>query len=228
MIPWAASVWVAGVALADPATDVLRQREVVDEAAATVLAARAGGSRKQEAAAMVRYRDAAAALERLEQAATPVEDVRRARRDAVTALTRALAEGERASPARDVIAAWLGEPEARTGLLETALNAAGQAPDTIRRGVLLDVVEQSDALAALLLFDAAEAELVADQLALRATSLRRHGPAQTASIADEVEAHRIDEQAREARLRNEVCLGLRERVLATRRLAIAALEQGER
>ncbi|MEQ1508271.1 MAG: hypothetical protein ABMB14_38930, partial [Myxococcota bacterium] len=163
---------LATVAHADPATDVLRQRQIVDQAVAEVAQARAEGARRREAEAMVVYRASAIALERLEAAAgPPVEDVRRRRLAAITELTAALAEGKRTDPAREVLVGWLGDPTARAVLLDAALTAADTAPPEIRRGLLLDVVEQSDALAVLLLFDAADAAVERDQLTLRAASL---------------------------------------------------------
>lgn len=229
MSPLGVMVGLATIALADPATDVLRQRQVVDDAVAEVARARAEGERRREAEAMRVYREAAIALERLVQTAgPPVEEIRRQRVAAITELTNALAEGSRESPAREVLAGWLGAAEPRAELLADALGAADLAPTEIRRGVLLDVLEQSDALAVLLLFDATEAELEEDQLMLRATSLRRRGPALTATMADEVEALRLEEQARAAEGRNEAWLTLRVRVLSLRRRALAALEGEER
>lgn len=209
----------------DPGTELLRQHQAVEAAATAVADARADGARRSKVADLMRtYREAAAALEALEQARAPsLEEVRRTRSAAVAELTRALAEGDRESGARDTLATWLGDPSARVALLEGAVAAGEQAPAEIRRGVLLDVVDQADALVALVSFDAVALERQADMLELRALSLRRAGPGQTASMADEVEALRLDEQARAADAAEEALIALRSTVQAVRARAVAAL-----
>jgi hypothetical protein len=127
------------------------------------------------------------------------------------------------TPARDAVAAWLGDPEQRLAVLSAAVDGVEGVPDSIRRGVLLDVVEQSDALAVLLSFDAAERAAAADALVLRADTLRRRAPGQTPSMADEVQAVRLIEQAREADVRAGELRAVRDRVMTLRARAAVAL-----
>jgi hypothetical protein len=216
---------LAFAALADPATDLIEAREQVERAAAAVAAARAdGASRAELGELMAVYRDAAARHEQLAlaQGSTP-DAIRRERRQALTELTRALAEGTTDIPARDVLASWLGDPTARVAVLRSAADSTTAMPADIRRGVLLDVLEQTDALAALLSFDAAVLAIESDQLELRALSLRRRGPGQTASIEDEVRAVRLEEEARRAEERAASLLRLRAEVWVVRERAVAAL-----
>lgn len=219
--------WLLAVAWADPTTDRLRQRELVEAAAAAVAEARASGARRSEVAErMAAYREAAAELERLEAAAAPsLEEDRRTRMAAIAELARALAEGEARTPARDVVAAWLGDPGARLALLEEALPGTLAAPADIRRGVLLDVIEQADALVAWAAFDAAVELARADQLEVRALGLRRAGPGQTAPITAEVEAQRLEAEALVAEGRAEGLQVLASRAGAVRARAAQALEE---
>jgi len=212
-------------AIADPATDLLEAREQVERAAAAVASARAEGAGRAELAErMAAYREAAARHEQLALAqGTPPDAIRRERQQALVALTRALAEGATETPARAILAAWLGGPAERAALLRSAADSAAAMPAEIRRGVLLDVVEQTDALAALLSFDAAVLEIEADQLELRALSLRRRGPGQTASIEDEVRAVRLQEEAGRAKEQAASLLHLREEVSVMRERAVATL-----
>ncbi len=226
MIP----LWLAWApAIADPATDLLEAREQVERAAAAVAAARAEGAGRAELAEhMAAYREAAARHEQLAlaQGTTP-DAVRRERQVALVDLTRALAEGAVESAARAILASWLGDPAARAALLRSAADSSAAMPAEIQRGVLLDVVEQADALAALLSFDAAVLAIEADRLELRALSLRRRGPGQTASIEDEVRAVRFEEEAKGAEERAASLLRLRAEVWVVRERAVAALgEEG--
>jgi hypothetical protein len=216
-------------AAADPASDLLESRERVEQTAAEVAAARADGARRADVAVlMATYRDAAAELERLELAVgPPPEQLRRERMDAVSELTRALAEGVGDTPARNVIARWLGDPILRAALLDHAIATSVGTPTAIRRGVLLDVIEQADALAAWMSFDAAAEDARSSQLELRALSLRRRGPAQAAPIEDEVAAVRLEEEARRAGADAAELLRVRASVLEMRRRAVAALGHEE-
>jgi hypothetical protein len=212
-------------ALADPSTDLLEAREQVERAAAAVATARAEGANRSELAElMAAYRDAAARHEQLALAQGPTPDaIRRERQQALTDVTRALAEGATDVPARAVLASWLGDPAARAAVLRSAADSTTAMPADIRRGVLLDVLEQTDALAALLSFDAAVLAIESDQAELRALSLRRRGPGQTASIEDEVRAVRLEEDARRAEERAASLLLLRAEVWVVREKAVAAL-----
>ena len=223
-------VWLAWAhAFADPATDLLAAREEVERAAAAVASARAEGAGRGELAErMAVYREAAARHEQLALAqGTAPDAIRRERQQALVELTRALAEGATDTPARAVLASWLGDPAARAGVLRSATDSSAAMPGEIGRAVLLDVLEQTDALAALLSFDAAVLEIVADQLELRALSLRRRGPGQTASIEDEVRAVRLEEEAKRAEESASSLLRLRAEVWVVRERAVAALgEEG--
>jgi hypothetical protein len=219
-------VWLALAARADPGTELVRQRALVDQAASAVASARAEGHRRELGGLMAAYRVAAAELERMQQlAGYPAEDLALARREAVDSLRLAWAEGQRDDSAREVLVRWLGEPSPRQELLRQAVEMSRRAPDSIRRGILLDVLEQTDALAVLLASDTSLEEASADQLQLRASSLRRRGPGQTATMADEVEAVRATEQAAAALARAGALQAQRQQVLELRRQAVLALEE---
>jgi hypothetical protein len=221
--PWISSAW-GGL------DDEIRvQQQVVDRAAEAVGEARADGTRREIADRLADYRAAAATLEQLQQARAPSADaLALARRRAVTTLRDALAEGRReADEARQVLLTWLGEPAQRTVVLEQAFATAKATggPPALRRAILLDVVEQGDALAALLAFDATVQEIEADQLELRALSLRRRGPGQTPTMLDEVEAVRLLAEAERHDRAEDELRALRARVLTLVDAATSALAE---
>lgn len=219
-------IWAwLGVARADPAADLARQQELVEQAAAAVAAARAEGRRAEVAARMAAYRGAAAELERMRLGAAEGPEEERARHlSATAALVVALAEGQRADDARAVVATWLGDPVEQAGLLEAATAAAAGAPGDVRRGLLLDVVERSDALIVWLDLDAAADEQASDQLEMRILTLRRQGPGQAASMASEADAVRLSMEASRLDAHAASLRAVVERVAATRGAALAAME----
>ncbi len=221
-------MWVLlglSLAWADPQGALLAQRAAVEQAAAAVASARADGARRSELAELMRvYREAAAELDRLEQIRAPnLEQARLDRLAAMTALSRDLAEGQTTSPARALLVDWLGDPSARAAILADVVTAGLSAPTSVRRGLLLDVIEQADAVAVLLAFDAAALEHGADQLELRALSLRRRA-GQAGSMAAEMEAARLEAEAAEATRQGEAWMQMRTTVLELRRTVATALE----
>jgi hypothetical protein len=220
-------LWV-GVAVADPGADIARQRALTDRAAEASAQARADGLRRTEVAERyAEFRTAKLELDRLLALVPPPphQDVV-ARRAAVDALRVALAEGQRTSGARSVVADWLGEPAERLGVWQGALAGSVGAPAAIRRAMLLDILEQADALAVLLAFDAAVSRAVVSEAGLRAATLRRRAPGQSPSMVDELEAVRALDLARRAAADEERSRGLLVRVASFRAAALAALGEG--
>jgi len=212
---------------AGPAEDVLRQRDVVEHAAAAVAEARAEGAKRSVVAEKMRsYREAAEALEALEAPLAPsVEAERRARLDALGSLSEALAEDRREEKAREVLTAWLGVPKERLTVLSEAVSAAESSPDAVRRAIALDVLEQASALSVLLAYDAARALRDAEALELRARNLRRPSAGQSPPVSAEVEAVRIEAEAEAMRAEQAELVLLRDQVLVLRERTRPLLEE---
>lgn len=224
------SLWLlvlCTITWAGPAEDVLRQRDVVENAAAAVAEARAEGAKRSVVAEKMRaYREAAEALEALETPLAPsVEAERRARLDALGSLSEALAEDRREEKAREALATWLGVPEERLTVLTEAVAAAESSPDAVRRAIALDVLEQASALSVLLAYDAARALRDAEALELRARNLRRPSAGQSPPVSAEVEAVRIEAEAEAMRAKQAELVLLRDQVLVLRERTRPLLEE---
>ena len=211
MTPWWL-ITLATLVAGPPDTALVNQREAVLRAASQVEDARRTGARRAEVKQlMASYREAAEVLEGLERQASG-DSAAEAHLKAQIALGTALAEGRADDASRGTLATWLGEPEARLKALRSAVETAYAVdPGPVQDAILLDVLDQSQALALALRYDAAQADAEASRLTLKARNLERATvPGQSAGAAGAAEARRLLEDARGAEARRD-----RARTLAT-------------
>ena len=222
----ALALWCSVVAFAaDPRLAIVQQRQVVDTLATEVAAARSrSADRDALADLMARYRDAAERLATLEgpelAAAAGVEAGERSA--ARSALADALARGTADDRHRDFLVSWLGEPIDRLSALTRVLDASRSTEDdAVRRGLALDVADQTDVLSMISAYDAARAERDRDRAATQAGVLRaRTAPGQTGGMDLVVAAERLE---REAKAADERATSAREQLARTEALRTAAL-----
>ena len=214
------------VALAqDPG--LVEERLAVERAATAVAEARSrGASRADVAELMATYRAAAERLLAHERATTPPVDRAAVRLAAIRDLTEALAAGREAADARAALEAWLGDPFARMSLLEQALTTAPTVGSKeLERALVVDVVDQTNALHLLLTYDAAGVRRDIERSNVRLASLRRDVPGQASSIDEQVEAVRLEGEIAERRRNVDALVAARARCDAIRARAATLLEK---
>jgi len=134
---------------------------------------------------MAAYR---ASAERVSVLQIPTADPRLA----IVQLADATARGVQDSKAREEVASWLGDPDARMGTLRDGLSAAHTVGPPMSDALLNDVRVQAEAMRLLATYDMAQLVKETRQAEARLVALNHAGPGQNAGIRTEFEAARLD------------------------------------